>query len=187
MDRPETSRHVHSNRIGIGGPEIARLVVTLLAAMVGSIAGGILWLPMVIVLPFWLSLTLPQLLAGVFGSSIAYLVAGAATAKISYTMALSSISGAICAVANILLFMGLVPGIAAVDDLAPPGGRATLLVEALGIGVVAGVVAVRGGGRRRRSRIAFWIALFLSILAIFLLIYVGSAILPSFWLAPNSA
>ncbi|CAN5590924.1 hypothetical protein BH24ACT21_BH24ACT21_16560 [soil metagenome] len=187
MVRPGASRDSYGDRVRPDRIVTARLAVTLLAAMVGSVAGGVLWLPMAIILPFWIFLTLPQLLASLFGSSMAYLVAGAAKARLSYTMAFSLIAGAICAAANVLLFMEMVPGIAAVDDLTPPGGMATLLLEALAIGAVAGGVALRSRQGQQRDRAPFWVALSLSILAIAMLLWVGSAIVPDLWLPPPSA
>ena len=144
-----------------------------------------MWLPMSIILPFWFSLTLPQFMASLFASSMAYLVAGPTRTRLSYTMALSLAAAAICAVANLLLFTGRVPGITPVDDLAPPGGITTLLVEALAIGVVAGKTAVKGSLAQRRSLTSFWAAVLLSILAIVSLLWVGSALAPDLWFSPK--
>ena len=180
MDRGEAGVRLRRNNA-------ARLLATLSAAMVGSIGGGILWLPMAIILPFWFSLTLPQLLASLFASSMAYLVAGSARARLSYIMALSLAAAAICAVTNLLLFTGRVPGIIPVDDLAPPGGMVTLLVESLAIGAVAGGIALVGRPAQQRTRTPFWAALLLSILAIVSLLWVGTAIAPTLWLDPKPA
>lgn len=163
------------------GPGTARLTATFLTAILGSFAGVMLWVLISVIAPFWLFLSLPQMLGAAFASSIAYLFAGSAKTALSRTMALSLIAAATCAVANILLYTGLVPGIVPVGDLTPPGGQATLSVEALLIGAVAGVVATRGEQRQQAGWIPFSIALFLSVLAIPALVFV---VLPLLTTAP---
>lgn len=164
--------HVISNRRGI-----ARLAGTFLVAVLGSFAGVMLWVLIGVASPFWLFLSLPQVLGALFASSTAYLVAGPIKAALSRTMALSIFVAAVCAVANILLYSEMVPGVVAVSDLTPPGGQTTLSVEALLIGAVAGFVVTRGGGSQQKGWIPFCIALFLSTLAVLALVFVALPLL----------
>lgn len=187
MDNSQASQGSYNRVARPARPNATRLTVTLILATVGSVAGGILWVPLGVILPFWFSLTLPQLFAAVFASSMAYLVAGPTKAMLSRIVAVSLVISAVCAVLNLLLFTNMVPGITATDDLAPPGGIATLLLEALAIGTVAGIVATRGRQRQPRSWVPFAIALSVSILAVVLLLLIGSAVLPVLWMTPNSA
>lgn len=105
------------------GPGTARLTATFLTAILGSFAGVMLWVLISVITPFWLFLSLPQMLGALFASSAAYLFAGSARTALSRTMALSLIAGAGCGVANILLYTGMVPGIGALSDLTPREGR----------------------------------------------------------------
>lgn len=148
--------------------------------------GGTLWLPFAIVLPFWLSLTLPQVLGAVFATSLAYLVAGPTRASLSLVMLLSSLVAAICAAVNLVLFMGMVPGVVSTDDLAPPGGMITLLVDALVIGTVTGLVSLRGEYREPRDgRTPLLIALFVSVVAVLLLLTEVGTLISIVWFGPE--
>lgn len=160
------------------GPSAARRTSTLVVAMLGSVAGGFLVIPLWIIAPYWLFLTLPQVFGAVFASSMAYLVAGPTKTTLSRVMVGSLLAAAACALVNLALFVGMVPGVVPSDDLILPGGWVTHLLEAAVIGMVAGVVAIRGGQVRQAKRISFWTALFLSALAITTLLIVGSSILP---------
>jgi hypothetical protein len=108
-----------SNRLGA-----ARLICALLAAISGGFGGVMLWIPMSIVAPFWVTLSLPQVLGALFASSMAYLVAGPAKASLARTMAFSLVPAAVCAAANIVLYVMIVDSYPT-----PPGGQATLTLE----------------------------------------------------------
>jgi len=182
-------------RVGDGSPAssarpgIVRAVVAVLAALSGSIAGWMLWVPLSVVTPFWIVLTLPQISGAVFAASAAYLFAGPARKRLSHAMALSLTVAALCAAANLLLFLGVIPGIPSTSGLLPPGGPNTLLAESLLIGAVAGVLAPRGRRERQRGWLPSLVALLLSALALAVLLLVGSAILSTLWLGvpePNA-
>lgn len=181
MERSGDSHQRYRRAARSNGPGAARLAVTLLVAISGSFAGMMLWAPISVIAPFPLFLSLPQVFGALFAASMAYLVGGSFRSPLWRVMALSLIAAAACAVANVLLFTGMVPGIVPVDDLTPPGGMKTLSVEAFLIGTVAGAVATRGRQRQRRGWVPFCIALFLSALAILALVFVAIPLLTLEW------
>lgn len=166
------------DRARLGGLTIGRFAGTVSVAILGSVAGTILVVPLWILTPFWIFVTVPQLIAAVFASSLAYLVAGPARATLSWTMICSLMIATVLALVNLALYTGTVPGIVPVDDLALPGGLATHLLEVVAIGAVAGGAAKRGGQARRTKRLSLWTAVFLSALAIITLLTIGSSVSP---------
>ncbi|CAN5298023.1 hypothetical protein BH24ACT16_BH24ACT16_16990 [soil metagenome] len=94
-------------------------MVTLLAAITGAIAGGMLWVPLGVITPFWIVWTLPQLFGAVYASSLAYLLAGPAKAALSRTMGFSAIVASACGAVN--LVVGTSHWIQTFEDILPPG------------------------------------------------------------------
>lgn len=88
-------RASHGSAAVSAGPGIVRAVLTVVAALCGSIAGWMLWVPLSVVTPFWIVPTLPQLFGAVFAASAAYLVAGPAKKRLSRTMSPSLIVAAV--------------------------------------------------------------------------------------------
>ena len=160
------------------GPTTVRRVSAMIATILGSVAGTILVVPLWVIAPFWIFVTVPQLIAAVFASSLAYLFASPARATMSRTMILSLMVATVLALLNLALFTGRIPGIVSVDDLALPAGLWTHFLEAVAIGSVAGVAATSGGQARQTKRLPLWIAGLLSALAIITLLSIGSSVLP---------
>lgn len=150
------------------------LALTLLVAMLGGVSGGLLWVPLGVVAPFWIVWALPLLFGAAFASGMAFLVAGPATSSLSRPLALSLAVAAACAAGN--LVVGTVPGVGPLYDLLPPGGQKTLFAESLVVGTVAGLTVLGRGAERHRRWIPTCVALVLSAVAIAALLYVGSAI-----------
>lgn len=178
MDDSRDSRDSYGSGAQSSGPTAVRRACVVIAAIMGGIAGGLLVVPLWIIAPYWLFVTLPLLMGAVYASSMAYLVAGPVRTTLSRTMIRSLVAATACALVNLALFAGLVPGIVPTDDLALPGGQATNLLEAMVIGAVAGVVATRGSRGRRTERPPLWTAVFISAVAIATLLVIGSSILP---------
>lgn len=178
---PANSRRRYGAGARRYGPGAAQLIGTLLAAMLGSFAGMMLWAPVSIVAPFPLFLSLPQVFGGMFAASMAYLAAGSVRSPLWWVMTLSLFVSLACGVANVLLFTGSVPGVVPIYDLAPPGGMKTLSIEALLIGGVAGIFALRGSENQQKRWTPLCIALFLSLLAILALLFVALPLLTLEW------
>lgn len=151
------------------------MAVTLLAAMLGGVVGGALWVPLGVIAPFWIVWTLPSLFGSAFASSMAYLVAGPAQAPLSRPLVLSLTVAVACTIGN--LITGVFLWVEPFYELLPPGGQNTLFAESLVIGSVAGTAALRGNSSRRWRWLPFCVALLLAALAVVTLLYVGSAVI----------
>ena len=155
----------------------------LISATLGSLAGGILVIPLMVVASDWLFLSLPQVVGSVFASSVAYLAAGPARKALECVMAISLLAAVACVLVNLALLSASANGIVASGDVLLPGGWATHVLEAVAVGVIAGLVATKAERARPAGRAAFWVAVFLSATATTVLLIVGSQVLPVFFAA----
>lgn len=162
---------------GAKGPGFFRWVCILVAGILGSVAGGLLTIPLWVIIPYWVFLTLPHFFGAVFASSMAYLVAGPAKVALLRVMSCTLAAAAGIGLINLPLFLGIVPGVNVYDDLALPGGVLTHLLEAVMLGLAAGVLSTRGEPARWAKRIALVLALFLSAIAIAALLFIGLVLL----------
>lgn len=156
-----------------GGYGPVRRSVVLISATLGSVAGGLLVIPLMVIAPDWLFLTLPQVVGAVFASSMAYLAAGPARETLPRTMVRSLLAAVACVLANLALLAASANGVVASGDLLLPGGSTTHVLEAVAVGVIAGVVATNGNRARPTGRAAFWMAVFLSATAVTMLLTIG--------------
>lgn len=168
------SREAHPNRLSV-----VHRVSVVVTAIIGSIAGSLVIVPLIVVAPDWIFLTLPLLFGALFASSAAHLVSGASVAPLTKVLAFSTTAALICAAFNLALLGAVLTGYVNSVGLMLPGGWPTHLLEAVVVGTVAGIAASRPGAMQRRVRLSFWISLCFSLLAVVILLVIGSAILPS--------
>lgn len=71
MERSGASCQGYERGTRSKGPGAARLTATFLTAILGNFARVMLWVLISVITPFWLFLSLPQILGAAFASSIA--------------------------------------------------------------------------------------------------------------------
>lgn len=162
----------------MSGQGTARRASALIAALLGSVAGGLLVVPLAVVAPDWLFLTIPLVVGAVFASSLAYLVMGPSGASFARINAVALLAAVVCGVVSFALLGAASLGLLGSGDLLLPGGWISHLLEAMVIGVAAWIEAMRVSGPRRRSKLSLGISLLLSVMAVVVLLVVGSAVLP---------
>ncbi len=178
MEHPSGTRNDYDNRTRGGGVSPARRAGSLIAALVGSVAGGLLVVPLAVVSPDWLFLTVPLVVSAMFASGFAYLLTVPSGASFARICAATLLAAVVCGVVNLTLLGASSLGLLGSGDLLLPGGWVSHLLEAIVIGATAWIAATRATVPERRSNLSLGIALLLSVMAIVVLLAVGSAVLP---------
>ena len=144
----------HGEARGMAG---MRYFVVVALGVVGGIFGGLLRVPLSVLAPEWVFVTLPLFLGALFAASIARLASGSDGGRFSRVVLAASPVAASCALVNLLLLLATISGVLHPIWVIGPPGFLTGFAEALAVGTVAGMAATRGSPAGRWSNLWVWV------------------------------
>lgn len=134
-----------------------RYFVVVALGVVGGILGGLFRMPLSVLAPEWVFLTLPLFLGALFAASLAHLARGSAGGRFSRVVLAASSVAAPCTLINLLLFLQTLMGVLHPIWVIGPPGFVMGFAEVLAVGTVAGVATTRGSPAGRWSNLRVWV------------------------------